>query len=172
LEPGFRPEVAFLDPFESDAVGVGSNDEEPFPPVGCTDGGSREHVPRRIIPARGQLSEKVAHPSKKERWAVFHDDDSGSNFANHAPEFEEQGAVLSVESRPLSGNAEVCAWKPPADDVDGLEVVGANASDVFVSLRIGPVPFEDAPRERVDLHLPERLAARRGLEALFQAPDP
>jgi hypothetical protein len=42
------------------------------------DVGRSEAVPFRVIPARGQVSEYVSHPSSKEPWDVLHDDVSGS----------------------------------------------------------------------------------------------
>ena len=62
-------------------VGVGHN---PYPVafMRSANGGSRNAVPFRVIPERGQVSEYVAQPSTKQRCDVLHDDVSGSNFAN------------------------------------------------------------------------------------------
>jgi hypothetical protein len=60
------------------ALGVGSDDEHALSAMRCADTARAKHVPLRIVPARGQVSENVSKPSRSERWNVFHEDDSWS----------------------------------------------------------------------------------------------
>jgi hypothetical protein len=71
----------------ADAIGVGHN-KHPVPYLGGANGLSRYAVPPCIIPERGQLSEYNVQPSIKQRWDVFHDDESRSKLANDAGKFE------------------------------------------------------------------------------------
>ena len=62
-------------------VGV-ANNPEAIPPVRGANGGSWDAMPFRIVPERGQVSENVSKPPKKECCDVFHDDEAGSYLAN------------------------------------------------------------------------------------------
>jgi hypothetical protein len=64
---GFSPSCATL------ASGVG-HDPNAIPPVGSANGGSRNAVPLRVIPERGQVSENCSKPSPKKCCDVLHDD--------------------------------------------------------------------------------------------------
>jgi hypothetical protein len=44
----------------------------------CADTARAEHVPLRIVPARGQVSENVSKSARSERWNVFQEDEGGS----------------------------------------------------------------------------------------------
>jgi hypothetical protein len=58
-------------------VGVG-HDPDPVAAVRGTDGSRWDAVPLRVIPARGQVAENVAHSSNKEPWDVLHEHPAGS----------------------------------------------------------------------------------------------
>ena len=64
-------------PTHLSAVGVGHH-EDPPAEMRRTDGGSRNALPFRVIPERGQVPENVPHSSNKETWDVLHDNPTGS----------------------------------------------------------------------------------------------
>jgi hypothetical protein len=68
------------------AVGVGNNPHS-VSAVRGADGGSRYAIPRRIIPARGQVAENGSHPETKQAWNVFHDHEARSKLANESKVF-------------------------------------------------------------------------------------
>jgi hypothetical protein len=63
--------------FQSRPLGVG-NKPDPVAPVRGANGASRDAVPLRVIPARGQVPENTLHSSSKESCDVLHDDVAGS----------------------------------------------------------------------------------------------
>jgi hypothetical protein len=133
--------------------------------------GSRKHAPSSIVPARGQLPENSPEPASKESCDVFQQHVAWSNLANDADDLEKESAALSVESGPASCDAEILTGETTAEDVDRLEVVDPDRADVVESLCIGPVPFEDATTERIDLDLPARARASRPLNAELKSTD-
>lgn len=141
--------------FASFAVGVG-NDEHAVAPVRGANGGSRDAIPFRVIPARGQVPEYPVQSPRKEGWNVFHDDDARSNHANDPGVFAPQAGPLSVDTRPGTGDADILAGEPPADDINAPPVgVGwGEGSNVIVPPHVGPVLRQHLLTERVDLHLP------------------
>ena len=72
-------------------------------------------------------------------------------------EFGPQSTTLTIDARSLSGVADVLAREPPADEVNGFEVVFSDFSHIFVSLHMGPVFFKYLAAERVNLDLPRTL---------------
>src|SRR3989337_2377731 len=84
------------------ALGAGHNEDAPAE-VLSTDGGSRNALPLRVIPDRGQVAENFSHSGRKEPWDVFHEDISGSNRANDS---EELGPEPSVIAGSLSATGE------------------------------------------------------------------
>lgn len=150
------------------------------------DGGSRDAIPFRVIPARGQVAENVAHSSNKEPWHVLHEYVAGSYLANDPGELgpEPTGVVLSAS---FPGEADGLAGEPAADEVDGLEAlvaattcghaqhsvrsVGVDSADVFVSTNSGPMFGEDSLAVRVDLDLPDDFEPG-AFEAKVESADP
>jgi hypothetical protein len=72
------PELDRFGPFQSDAVGVPTDNPGPVTSVRGADGLSRYAIPFRVIPERGQIPENVPHSSNKEPWDVLHEHISGS----------------------------------------------------------------------------------------------
>jgi hypothetical protein len=70
--------------FASVAQGVGTHKPEPVSLVGGTNVGSSQHCPAAVIPERGQVTEDSSESPSKQGWAVFHEDETGSNFAHDA----------------------------------------------------------------------------------------
>jgi hypothetical protein len=65
------------------AVGVGQ-DPAPVPLVGSTDVVRSHNSPARIIPHFGKVTEDHGKSSLNKQWAVFHEDEARSNFADNA----------------------------------------------------------------------------------------
>lgn len=81
-----------------------------------------------------------------------------SEFTDDSGELEpETGSVDESSFFVPSGNADVLAGEAAADEIDGLEVIDANFSDVGESWDIGPPLLENFVAEFVDLHLPSSL---------------
>ena len=114
---------------------------------------SRDAIPLRIIPARGQPSEYDSKPPSKQSWYVFHDDESGSKCANDPEVLKPEARPSAVEPGPASGDAEILTGESAADDVDGGKVSGG--SDIVVSPGSGPVLREDSATEGIGLDLPD-----------------
>jgi hypothetical protein len=156
--------------FESFAVGVG-NDKHAVAAVSGANGGSRDAIPFRVIPARGQVPENSTHPPTKQSWNVLHDDVSGPNHANDPGVFAPQAGPCSVDSFSPSGDADVLAGEAAADAVNP-PLVGFGRRerfDIIVSRHVGPVLRQHAPTVGVNLHLP--LAHQPGtLEAEIKSP--
>jgi hypothetical protein len=68
--------------FHSLAIGVGTHKPESFAAVRGSNIGSSEHCPSAVIPERGQVTEDNSESPSKQSWAVFHERETGSNFAN------------------------------------------------------------------------------------------
>ena len=133
-----------------------SNNPDAIPLVRGADGGRWYAVPFRIVPARGQLPENAVEPSSKQSCDVLHDDDARSNLANDARVLKKKSASLPIKAGSSACDADVLARKTSADDVDGVEIVGANGVDVVESSGMRPTPFKNAPAEWINLHLPRR----------------
>jgi hypothetical protein len=134
-------------------VGVGNN-EGPVTEVRGTDGCCWYAIPRCIVPERGQVSENDSHPSSKERWDVFHDDESGSKLANDPGKLSPQPAASSGDACSLAGVGQILTGEPAADDVDRLELLGSDCADVIVSGCFGPMSFEHLSAEVILFNLP------------------
>lgn len=78
-------------PLNAVAFGVGHNPNS-VAKLSGTSVGSRYAVPLSIIPERGQVSENGSESPSKQSCDVFHNDESGSNFANKAGELAPQSA--------------------------------------------------------------------------------
>jgi hypothetical protein len=65
-----------------EAVGVGTHKPEPVSLVRRSNVGSSQHCPAAVIPERGQVIEDSSESPSNEGWAVFHEDETGSNLAH------------------------------------------------------------------------------------------
>jgi hypothetical protein len=101
----------------SDRTGVGHK-PEPVSLVRSSNVGSSQHCPAAVIPARGQVTEHSSESPSKERWAVFHEDVSGSNLANDPRHMSPHSAAASVDACPSACNADVLTWKAARNDVN------------------------------------------------------
>lgn len=99
-------------------VGIGSQDPESVSLVRGADVARSQHIPRRIIPERGQLTEHDAESANSEVWAILHERVSGSNFANDASELRPETAALAGDPGAFARARDVLAGEPARDDVD------------------------------------------------------
>lgn len=67
----------WFDPYRA-AVGVGSSDEDPFPPVWGTDLRRANACPFRVVPEAGQVAENGSKSERKVPWDVLQEHVSGS----------------------------------------------------------------------------------------------
>lgn len=134
------------------------HDKHSVPSVTGADGRSGYAIPERIIPERGQISENRSKPSTKQRWDIFHDDDSGSNLANDSGKLAPESRACAIEARTLACKTEILAWEPAAEDVNEGQVVGSDCADVAESLCVWPVLFQNSVCIRVALHLKQHGA--------------
>lgn len=76
------------------------NDKNSVAKYSGTSGGRRNTVPRRIEPARGQVTENSSKPKSKQSCDVFHKSHAGSNLAKYSGEFRPKSAAIAVKSAP------------------------------------------------------------------------
>ncbi|HVQ60396.1 MAG TPA: hypothetical protein VMS60_15960 [Solirubrobacterales bacterium] len=157
-----RPNVSdSLSP--SDAVGVGSNGEEPLTEVRGTDGCCWKHIPDKIETDRGQvciyLSGKVSGvPSRgseiKEIRDVLHEHVSGSKLANGSEHLSPQNGFGVAEALSLSGRRDSLAGEAAGDDIDSSSRSCSDGSDIVEDGDAGEALFEDRTAPGVDLAEP------------------
>src|SRR3990167_6605933 len=70
---------------------------------------SCQDAPITSEPHLGQISKNCSKSSNSEHWAVFHEDVTGSYFANNPRELLPQSATLSADSFSFTGCADVLA---------------------------------------------------------------
>ncbi len=126
--------------------------------------GSRQNVPRKVIPLSGKVADDAVESARSEAGDVLDDDEPGFDVADDASVLEPQPGVLSVESAPEAGDADVGARESPAEDVD----VGKRScwcpdiTDVLVDGDAREVGAQHALAERIDLDHEGVRARERG----------
>jgi len=80
--------------------------------------GSSQHCPATVIPERGQVTEDSSESPSKERWAVFHEDVTGSNLANDPRHVSPHSTAGAVDAGSLACDADVLARKAARYDVN------------------------------------------------------
>jgi len=152
----------------SAVVTVGQQ-EESLPAVRSAHVACAEHVPRRIEPERGQVTEHFTESppvvSGKEPRDVLHEHEARSNVSNDPVILAPEARPLAAESSALSGDADVLTGEAAAEDVDGGESV--DGADVVISNSVRPVLCENVTTPRIPLHLPADPPARGVLQAEF-----
>jgi hypothetical protein len=101
----------------SNFTSVGQNPDS-FSAVRCAGMVSSQHSPFRIIPHLGQVSNHSSKPARSEHWRVLHEHESRFHLANDSGHFRPEPASLSGDTGPISGDADVLAWKSTSDNVD------------------------------------------------------
>jgi hypothetical protein len=118
------------------------------------NGGSRYAMPFSIKPDLGQFSENSVQSASKQRCHVFQHNASRSQFANHANDFKEQAAPLTLKSCAFPGVGNVLTRKASGDDFDGLRVGLWPSSHVWPTSDVWPVFGKDSVCIFINLHLP------------------
>ena len=159
-------------PLPSAVVAVGQQ-EEALPAVRSAHVACAEHVPRRIEPERGQVTEHFTESppvvSGKEPRDVLHEHEARSNVRNDPAILAPEARPLARESGALSGEADVLAGEAAADEVDGGESV--DGADVVISNSVRPVLREHGPPELFLLDLPDTSTSRGVLNSEIEAPN-
>ena len=133
-EPPSKKELVPPERFD-EATGVGSNDPDSLSDVRGTKSGSRNNVPFDIKPERGQLPENVSSQSSpvssKQVCAVFQEQDTGSKFASESNDLRKKSCALSSDAGALSSRGDVLAREATRDDIDILQLIGADFAHVL-----------------------------------------
>ena len=138
-----------------------------------------EHVPRRIEPERGQVTEHFTESppvvSGKEPRDVLHEHESRSHVSNDPAILAPEARPLARESGALSGEADVLAGEAAADEVDSGEDVShgdaSNGADVIIPGNVRPMLREHGPPELFLLDLPDTSTSRGVLNSEIEAPN-
>jgi len=173
----YEPPPFFLAPLPllpSHARGVGNN-PEPIALVREANGASRNAVPLRIIPERGQVSENVSKPPPKQSCDVFHKHVSGSYLANEPGVFAPQAGSFSSEAGAFSGDADVLAGEAAAYDIGPRpgfgQPIGVERANVVMDRNLWPMLRQHPPAEWIDLAERHGLETARPLQAEGKAAD-
>ena len=128
-----------------------------------------EHVPLRIVPETGQVSEYSPEPHGKVPADVLQQDVSWSNVANGAGDSRPEVALV-VESSTLARDAERLARVACCEHVDGLDF--GPVLDICVSINrvVRPVLSQHGLTEWLKVAVPHGLHSS-ALEAELPASD-
>lgn len=97
------------------ATAVGQ-DEESLSLMPCSHGSRAEHIPLRIEPAFGQVSEYMSKSGSKQPWHVLQEDESRSHLANDSRDVGPDPSLV-ICTLPLSSTAPRLAGESGSDDV-------------------------------------------------------
>jgi len=132
--------------------------------------GRAKHLPFRIVPARGQVSEDALEAPNSEGCDVLHEHVARSKLANDSGVFAPQSRPSSADADPLSGVRNVDTREPSTDQIDRRQRGRADLAHVAIPGDGRPVFREHGAAERIDLHLP-RAAEAGALEAQVKPAD-
>tara|TARA_R110000751_G_scaffold81328_2_gene164049 strand:+ start:1682 stop:2065 length:384 start_codon:yes stop_codon:yes gene_type:complete len=99
---------------------------------------------------------------------ILDDDVIRRGFIDHPMEFPPQPGALAVQALAAPCHAHILTGKAPREDLSSGEVVQADGADILEPRHIRPMLREDAPAERVRLHLVDDLAQAGALEAQLE----
>lgn len=130
----------------------------------CTNGGSRNSVPLRVIPERGKVCENSGESSTEKSPDVFHDRAARSKLANKAHILSPQAGSLTLQTVTRAGKADVLTGETAAHSVDSFDSIGSKPgsvklSDIFINGNRRPVLGQYAPAPGVDLAKSDRPEA-------------
>jgi hypothetical protein len=77
-----------------------------------------DNSPPRIKPHLGNISKHSTESANNNRWAVFHEHESRSNFANDSGHFGPEAAFFAVDAPAFAGNRYVGARKSARNHVN------------------------------------------------------
>lgn len=98
------------------AVGVGSQDEEPVAEVRGADGCRGDTVPFRNPPARGQISQYRAEAQGKVTWDVLAEEEPRVRLARDAPDVRPEMTGV-MQPPPFAGDAEGLTGVPRSNEI-------------------------------------------------------
>lgn len=161
----------WLEPYRL-AVGVGSSDDEDaLAKMRSPDVGGSNLDGARSVSELAQVPPHHGQPRGSTVSDVLDDDGEGLALVDDAGELEPQAGSGPVEPGLSPGDADVLAWEPAADEVDGLKAISANCCDIIEPLRFRPVLREHATTPLILFDLPHDVANAGPLEAKLQAAD-
>jgi hypothetical protein len=100
-----------------------------------------------------QVSEHLVDPQMEEAIHIFTKEPSGPENGETADHFRPEIAVI-VLSLSLPSHAEGLARKSSADEIDGLDELPVDGSDVVVTRDFRPVLLEDSSTVLINFDLP------------------
>jgi hypothetical protein len=139
--------------------------------VGRADVEGRKCEGTGSVPQHVQIAPHVGQPTTRTGGDVFDDRERRPELFDDPSEFAPETRARIVEPEALARRAVPLAGEASDDEVDGIEVVSSNGADVVMQLCSRPVLAENAPREFVDLDLPDGGAEAGALDAEVQASD-
>jgi hypothetical protein len=105
-------------------------DEDPFAAVGRAGIGRSNTCPFRIEPERGQVSENLIEPHRKQPWDVFQEDEAGSHFPNDSRHIRPDPPLV-VGAEALACDRSWLARKPTVNQIhDSTPRATAEGSEV------------------------------------------
>ena len=117
------------------------------------DGTSRNPKHRCLITKGFQVSEHLLDPQMEESRHIFTKKPSGPENGETADHFRPEITVIRLASS-LPGNTEGLAREAAADEIDFLDELPVNASDVGVTGHRWPMFAEDSSAILIYFHLP------------------
>jgi hypothetical protein len=127
---------------------------------------------KRRIAEPSQLAHGGVNPVAGAAPTVLSDHPARTEFSNDSSTLEEEAASRTAKALSRARWAEVLAWEPEANEVDGGEVSFSNEGDIFILNGPGPMLAEHPPAEGIPLDLPDRLTQAGALEPKLQTADP
>ena len=76
-----------------------------------------QHSPNRMIPQRGQVEEDFIETTVCERGRIFHEYESGLNFAHDSQLLFPQAASFSIKPPPGASDTDILAREAASDDI-------------------------------------------------------
>lgn len=125
---------------------------------------STHHERRDGVAFRLQVTEHPVSAASAEPRDILSEHPGRSACPNNPQELRPQPTRIRLAT-PLAGEGDGLAWESPGDEVNGGGIEG---SDVIMSWDSRPVLLQDAPAERIKLHLP-RARHAGALEARVHA---
>jgi hypothetical protein len=144
--------------------------------LGGSQAVSAAHLPFRIIPERGQVSENTVDPAIKQVCDVLQDNDFGSNVANQSNDVPVEARSCAVD--PLSiriCRADILTWKSATDGIDVDAIVSETGSsegcDIVIAWNVWPVFRQHSAAIGIDFAERHGSECAAALEAEAEAAD-
>jgi hypothetical protein len=111
------------------------------------------------------------NPARSPRRNVLDNDPLRSELVDQARVLVPEAAASTSKASSRAGPADVLAWEPAADEINGSKACLAGGANVIESLGVGPVLGEDGAAVWIGLDLPDGSSAKGSLEAKIEAAD-